>query len=264
MNPQRALKSAYESRSGALPQALGMESSLKDQVISEYGYKIVSGGLQPGEILQLEYLAKERSVSLTVIREAVSVLGSLGLVESRKRLGTVVQPAENWNHTSPLIIAWKLLDPTQRKQQFRWLIEMRSALEPMAAELAAEHRDPQRAAELLELTAQLEKWAEAENLNKFLEVDIAFHELIFAECGNPLVAEISRQMDVVLTARHHFDLMPQRPDSNALNYHRDLAEAIFAGQPHSARKASEHIVIQAAEEFLNSINARPSESGGRA
>ncbi len=36
------------------------------------------------------------------------VLASMGMLESRRRLGTVVQPEESWNLYDPQVIRWRL------------------------------------------------------------------------------------------------------------------------------------------------------------
>lgn len=68
---------------------LAVTRTLKDRLVETLGLKIVRGEIAPGEILQLESVALEESVSLSVVREAVGVLTSLGLVESRKKLGKI-------------------------------------------------------------------------------------------------------------------------------------------------------------------------------
>lgn len=235
-------------------------ATLKQQLVNDLGSLIVSGRIEPGTVLQLESEASRWGVSLSVVRESVSVLAALCLVESRKRLGTKVRPRSEWIHTSQEVIAWKLQDPAQRADQFRWLVEMRQALEPAAAGLAAGHRSDAAAARLLVLARQLHDSAHDSDLAAFLEADIEFHKLVFRESGNPLISGMARQIDVVLAARHHFGLMPPTPDRVAVRFHEVLARAIEQRTAEAARVASARIVEHAAREFLEDVAAMRSAS----
>ncbi|NMW65730.1 FadR family transcriptional regulator [Mobiluncus mulieris] len=224
--------------------------TLKQQLVDELGFSIVSRELAPGTLLQLEPISNQKQVSMSVVREAVSILTSLGLVESKKKLGTVVLPTESWNHSSAEIITWRLRDPKQRLAQFRWLVELRYALEPMAARLAAENRGEESGQRLMKLTEELIDYGEKGEMDAFLRTDIEFHEIILRETGNPLIASMSQHLDVVLSARHSYGLMPSHPDIAAMHFHRMLAHGIQEQSPERAYRAAVLIVDQATEEFL--------------
>src|SRR3984957_20420582 len=59
------------------------------------------------------------SASRTVLREAVKMLTAKGLLGSRPRLGTWVQPESNWNLLDPDVLGWLL----ERKFSLAILIE---------------------------------------------------------------------------------------------------------------------------------------------
>lgn len=233
------------------------DKTLKQQIIEDYGYRIISGQLPAGTILQLEEVSKQLQISLTVVREAISVLASLGLVESRKRLGTVIQPFKNWNHISPLVIEWKFQDPAQRHDQFMWLMQVRSALEPEAAALTALSRSDEAAQKLISLAQELHDQSKDIKMDKFLATDIAFHQLVFEECSNPLMARMAQQIDSLLMARHRYGLMPKHPDVRAIGYHLALAKAISDKDVNVARQTSQLIVNQAAEETMRRSQPNP-------
>ena len=100
-------------------------------------------------VLRTDELAQRFDVSRTVVREAVRVLESMHLVESRRRVGVTVRPAEEWNVFDPQVIRWRLAG-ADRPRQLRSLTVLRSAIEPVAAALAAEHATPEQCAELTE------------------------------------------------------------------------------------------------------------------
>ena len=94
-------------------------------------------------MLLTDELAERYEVSRTVVREAVRVLESMHLVESRRRVGVTVLPTERWNVYDPQVITWRLAG-SDRARQLRSLTVLRSAVEPVAARLAAELATPER------------------------------------------------------------------------------------------------------------------------
>lgn len=234
----------------AAESILAVTRTLKDRLVETLGLKIVRGQIAPGEILQLESVALEESVSLSVVREAVGVLTSLGLVESRKKLGTVVQKSDCWKHASPEVIRWRLLDPKQRLKQLHWLVELRHALEPTASSLAAAHRSSEAAARLLEISCELSNFVKDDDMEGFLKADVEFHDRILHESNNPLIASLSHHVNTILSVRHIFGLMPSKPDTQALNFHKILAQAIDQQDEELAFSSSSQIVEQATEEFM--------------
>ena len=101
--------------------------------MQRWGWDIVSGALAPGSRIVAEEAASKLGVSRTVVREAVRVLDSMGLITVRRRVGITVLSAEHWNPFDPNIIRWRLAGP-DRLAQLQSLSELRSAIEPLAAQ----------------------------------------------------------------------------------------------------------------------------------
>src|ERR1700676_5749095 len=101
------------------------------------GVAIVTGVYSTDNPIPIESeLSRQYNASRTVLREAVKMLTAKGLLGSRPRLGTWVQPESNWNLLDPDVLGWLL----ERKFSPALLIEfteMRLAVEPGAAALAA-------------------------------------------------------------------------------------------------------------------------------
>jgi len=101
---------------------------LHSEVARTLGEEIVGGILPTGHVLTLAGLEERFFRSRTVLREAVRVLESLGLVVSKRRVGVVVQPADAWSVLSPQVIAWRL-GSGAREEQLRSLTQLRRAIE---------------------------------------------------------------------------------------------------------------------------------------
>ncbi len=149
-----------------------MSTSLHHRAIEHLGTRIIAGELPAGHVMLAEHLEDELKVSRSVVREAVRVLQSLGLVETIKRVGIRVLPASRWNPFDPLVIRWRLAGEG-RGAQLRSLAELRTAVEPVAAELAAGNAPAELRSELVDISHAMRKAGEAGDVPRFLELDIA-------------------------------------------------------------------------------------------
>ena len=80
-------------------------------VLDRLGESIASGARAPSTVLTLAALEEEFGVSRTLVREVVRVLESMGMVESRRRVGVTVRPPRDWNPFDPRLIRWRLGGP---------------------------------------------------------------------------------------------------------------------------------------------------------
>ena len=218
-----------------------MSTSLHHRAIEHLGTSIVGGSLPAGHVVLAEQLEDELQVSRSVVREAVRVLQSLGLVETIKRVGIRVLPADRWNPFDPLVIRWRLAGDA-RGAQLRSLAELRSAVEPIAAELAALNAPEALRRELLEVSDAMTAAGEAGDLPQFLNLDIRFHSLLLTGSGNEMFANLVGQVAETLTGRTVLGLMPDHPSEAALGWHREVAEAIAAADSAGAREAADKIM----------------------
>ncbi|MCS4276399.1 DNA-binding FadR family transcriptional regulator [Mycetocola sp. BIGb0189] len=218
-----------------------MSSSLHDRAVEELGRRIISGELPAGSAVLATDLANELGVSRSVIREAVRVLQSLGLVESVRRLGIRVLAEDHWRVLDPQLIAWRL-SGTGRGAQLRSLTELRRSVEPAAAELAARHAPDAVAERLLQIAARMRSIGRAGDLESFQDLDIQFHALVLGASGNEMFAAMSGMIGAVLRGRTRLGLMPKHPHEDALQLHIDVAVAIQGRDPERARAAMDAIM----------------------
>lgn len=216
----------------------------------------MNGALPTGHVMLAEQLEDELKVSRSVVREAVRVLQSLGLVETIKRVGIRVLPASRWNPFDPLVIRWRLAGEG-RGAQLRSLAELRSAVEPVAAELAAANAPQDLRKELLDVSLAMHDAGRAGNVAEFLQLDIRFHSLLLTGSGNEMFANLVGQVAETLTGRTVHGLMPDRPREAALQWHVDVAEAIAAGDAAGAREASSRIMRETITEMESGWRDQP-------
>lgn len=215
--------------------AIGMHRDVLDDI----GGRIAAGELPPGEVLTLSGIEEALGASRTVVREAVRVLESLGMVTSRRRVGVTVQPREQWDAFSPQLIGWNLRGPF-RQRQLEALAELRVAAEPMASLLAARRATAAQRAELRRLAEVLVDLGGRGlgDTEPYLTADVAFHELLLAASGNPQLAALARPVQAVLEGRTRLGLTPPIPVPGTLEEHMRLALAIAEGDEDAAERHS--------------------------
>lgn len=222
-------------------------ADLHSVLVQNLGLAIAEGTLAPHSILRLDELEAQQKVSRSVVREATRVLCSMGMLESRRRLGTVVQPEESWNLYDPQVIRWRLAS-SKRLEQLQALNELRGAIEPQAARLAAGRVSLDAGSDLVAQAARLWAAGRSGDQDEFLRLDIEFHASVLRASGNPMFTQLHNLVREVLTGRAEHGLMPNLPHHEALQLHVDVASAIQRGEAETAHDAMSRIVEQSTEE----------------
>lgn len=223
--------------SGEFHSISGSKRSLHVQVAREIARGILSGKLPQGSILPGEMvLCEQFGISRTALREAVKLLTSKGLLESRPKVGTRVINRAYWNFLDPQLIEWMdgLADTDQFCSQF---LGLRRAIEPEACALAAIHATAEQRIELSETFQQMVEVAEAEEFDqaRWMEVDTRFHSLIFNATGNDFYLPFG---NILTTMFVNFIAHSSEEGSTCIKEHRQIYDAIMAGNPDKARQAS--------------------------
>ena len=238
--------------------------SLHGSIVHELGFKIVSGAHPPGSTLSIEdELREELKVSRNALREAIKVLSAKGLLKVKTRTGTCVQPRENWHLTDPDVLAWSMSGEVDQKV-ITWLTEFRKAIEPAAAEMAAE-RATQSEREgirlcIKELEATCDQFdADECSMETCVDVDMAFHESIFSASGNPFLKTVTANIGAALArSRTVTDSVPGAM-RRSLSAHRKVALAVIEGRAADARTA----MIELCEAVADDVQTAMGDNSGK-
>ena len=220
-------------------------------VLDRLGESIAAGERLPGSVLTLAGLEREFDVSRTVVREVVRVLESMGMVESRRRVGVTVRAPEHWNALDTQLIRWRLRGPGRHAQLLR-LMELRAAIEPVAARLAAQRADAATRARLTGLATELRVLGEAGRGAdpEYLTADVAYHRLLLQAGGNDMLAALGDVVAEVLAGRTALGLTPPDPAPGTLVNHEATAEAVGAGDAARAEDRARAVVMEVWDEVL--------------
>ncbi len=225
------------SMSGKFNAITGSKRSIHVQVARDIARGILSGDLAEGSIIPGEMaLCEQFGISRTALREAVKLLTSKGLLESRPKIGTRVVDRAYWNFLDPQLIEW--MDGISDVEQFcGQFLGLRRAIEPEACALAARFASAEQRIELSATFQEMVEVSEAEPFDqmRWLDVDTRFHSLIFNATGNDFFLPFG---NILTTMFVNFLQFSSDGGSTCINEHRRIYEAIMAGDSMKAREAS--------------------------
>ncbi|MFC3996234.1 FadR/GntR family transcriptional regulator [Nocardiopsis sediminis] len=226
------------------------------QTVRLLGERVLSGRIGEGATIDLAELSEELGLSLTAIREAIKVLAAKGLVGSRQKKGTFVRPRRDWNLLDPDVVRWQIAAGAG-DVFFRDLAELRDALEPSAALLAARRRTDADVAELRAALVDIDDTAggqTAEEAEAAAQADLRWHRALLAATHNELYARTDvffaaglSERDRLVHGGVHRDPVPS---------HARVTEAVAAGDPLAA-EAAMHALLAQAREDLSRITENP-------
>jgi DNA-binding FadR family transcriptional regulator len=226
--------------------------ALHGSLLTALGLAIACGDYPAGWVLTLDRVSAEHGVSRSVVREAVRVLESMGLVESRRRVGITVQPATKWNVFDPRLIRWRL-EGSDRTAQLVSLSELRRGFEPAAAALAAQRADPDQCRIMAAAVSDMVMHGRSGDLEAYLLADKIFHRAMLEASGNEMFRALYGVVAEVLSGRTHHGMMPATPNPAAIELHDEVARAIRMRDDVAAERAMRAIIDEAAtavtEEF---------------
>ena len=218
------------------------------QVVHALGAAIVRGELGPGSPVPTEdELVSRFEVGRSALREGVKVLAGKGLLESRTSAGTRVRPRESWNLLDPDVLRWRYSEDAG-PADIRALADLRVALEPGAARLAAESASAAQRGMIAASVSAL--WATVEEPGEFIAADLAFHRAVFAACHNDLLLYIHDVVSVALGAIRPLHTHSVAHNRETLPAHQRVAAAIQRGHHRKAEAAMREIVEGARADLI--------------
>lgn len=190
----------------------------------------------PGDV----ELTARFGVSRTVLREGVKTLVAKGLLSTKARVGTLVRERAAWNMFDPDVLAWHL-DAGVDKRFLRDLADIRLAVEPRTAELAALRRP---ASLIPQLRGSIDRMrASPSDSAAFAEADLRLHLDIATASGNPFMRSIGAVIEAALRAS--FILSAPVEDSErerSIAAHARIVDAIVAADPQDAAAAMIEVI----------------------
>jgi len=217
------------------PIRLDSYQPLREVVCETLREAIRKGILKPGERLMEIQLAEELGVSRTPVREAIRKLELEGYVIMMPRRGTYVANLS-------------IRDVNE-------VFEIRTSLESLSSGLAAERITDEELESLQRLLVRIGEFIECNNMEKIVETDMQFHDLLYQASRNTrLVGFIYNLREQLTRFRSTSMSFPGRLKAT-LEEHRAIVEAIAQGDVKGAQHASEYHMEKSEQTLLKSMEA---------
>lgn len=175
--------------------------------------RILRGDLAPGRVLQQRELAADLGISTTPLREALRRLMTEGLVDLDSHRDARITDL--------------------RAEQARDLLELRMALDPLAAALAAERRTSEDLAHMRSALQGLEPLAGRPGIDQ-LSAHRRFHRAVYAAGHNALLVASLEQLWDQSDRYRLFALSDDRPTANVSAAVDDSSTSVDKAAEHRA------------------------------
>ncbi len=211
---------------------VAQEPALTERVRDAIVGAIVDGTYRTGDRLAQEELAQRLGVSRQPVSHALNVLKEQGILVELGRKGLTVAPVES--------------------ERLLRLYQVRGRLDALAAGLAAERvrKGEAEAALLAEMDALIAGQtdpARAGDFQRRVEADVAFHIAVYRLSGNPLIEEMARPQWVHFRRSMQAVLAEPGAHPPVWRQHRQIFDAIRAGDAAAAERLSLEHAATAAE-----------------
>lgn len=214
------------------------EERLSDEALRRIVGMIFEGRLSPGTRLPAEReLSEQLGISRTTLRDAMSRLRARGYIESRSKSGNYVCTAIPETVSQPIedVVAAQVIG-------FQHIIEIREVLEVWAAERAAVGRSKDDIARLGDCLKAMQKASALrtdEQLRRYSESDVAFHQTISEMTGNPLYIHLIHFIGHLITRSISLsrELLADDFVKQNQEVHQRILDAILKQNGQDAREA---------------------------
>jgi DNA-binding FadR family transcriptional regulator len=206
-------------------------SSLVDKVEASLVQLLQEQKFKVGDVIPKEIeLSQALGVSRTVIREALTRLRIMGLIESKKKKGSVITSPDLFGMMS------KSMNPHILDQEtLKEIFEIRLVLEIGMADLIF-HRIKKEDIEELKQIVSNEPPATQYHLFN-IEHEIAFHGKLYEITGNSTLKKFQKMLLPVFDYVHNSGLLKLQPLLKVFVSHKGLVDILEDGTPEQFRNA---------------------------
>jgi GntR family transcriptional repressor for pyruvate dehydrogenase complex len=178
-------------------------------------------------------LAEQLQVSRTTLREAISTLEAIGLLEVRHGSGCYVTGQVSQTNLAAIWKTWYAV----HHDELIHLLQVRNALETKAAALAVCHATPTIVDELHTMVEAMQSAAERGNLTEVARLDDRFHSTIVGTSGNPILVELLSSLRSALEGDRLAVFSLEQRLERSLKDHRAIVSAFGQRDAEAVQRA---------------------------
>jgi DNA-binding FadR family transcriptional regulator len=227
--------------------------NLNAQTVDRLGQQIVRGHYKEGQQLPIEpQLCIEFGVSRPIVREATKILIAKGLLNSKPKIGTIVQNRNRWNLLDPDVLNW-VTQSLPASEFLNMLFEARMAIEPTAAALAAEKATED---DIERIAIAYQDMAAAQTIADSIEPDIRFHQAVLDATHNEVIRYIGHTLHNALAISISLTSWHEEIHALSLPRHEAVYLAIAEKNPQKADKAVRNLLADSRRDFDKKTSPR--------
>ncbi len=205
------------------------------QVYEQLRELILFGELAPGQPVTIQGLIGELGAGMTPVREAIRRLTSEGALEFQGNRRVCV--------------------PTQTDSNIEELIIARRALEPELAARAARNATKEDISILNEIDLRLDKAISHGDVGAYLRENYAFHSKLYEIADSPILTEIADGLWLRFGPSLRV-VCGRMGTQNLPDQHKEMMNALRAGDAERTAKAIEDDVVQGMEQMLQALEMK--------
>jgi DNA-binding FadR family transcriptional regulator len=172
-----------------------------------------------------------------------------------------VQPRSCWNLFDSRVIEWRV-EAGIDEEFIHDLIELRMAIEPAAATIAAKRASPESRARLTARYAAMARAVERPDYRAaYLEADLAFHAEILHATGNQFFVSLAPMIAAVLQVSFRLSVRDRETTRHSLPDHETIARAIADGDDLLAAQTLRDVIGKARRDISIGLTAAENEPG---
>ena len=210
--------------------------------------KIFRSNEQGSKLPNENLLAKQYGVSRSSLREALKILKSKGVIKSKQRLGTVIDKYENINFFDKDILSWSQ-GTSYFKNSRKYFLQIRMMFEPEISFMCAKNINKKNKNEFEKIFDNLRQSVISKDYNNIILNDLAFHQKIIMNCGNPILFPLYEFINHILKANFTSNQQLQKNyfkgwEKKYLKQHEDLKNFIVNNNPIKAKNKMISIISE--------------------
>lgn len=179
---------------------------IRDIVFERLRMAIIGGNLEKGERLVETFIAENRGVSRTPVREAFRQLEVEGLAENIPRRGTVVKGIS--------------------KKDVIEIYEIREMLEGLEFRLASNNISELQIIQLKETISKMEKCIINDDMNEYCRLHEEFHSIVLYSCGNSRLIDQMKQIYEYLSRIRKSTLVMNKRTRKDMVEHKEIIDVL--------------------------------------
>ncbi len=212
---------------------VGKARSLEEQVYEQLEKDILTGVYKRGDPLTELSISERFSISRTPVRGAIHRLAEDGLVKLSPNKGAVVTGID--------------------KDDIIDIYKIRMRLDGLASAMAAEKMSAEDIKKLRDSVELSEFYTSRHDTEHQKELDTAFHSMIYSASGSRMLSDILSELHKKAELYRKISLQTEERAVRSIAEHREILEAIAAGDARSAERLTQEHVQKALAGILKGL-----------